>query len=87
MRMTKRPTITVSDDVYDGVHRLGPRNISDFFDSLAREHLFEKQLEADCKEAAADEQREREATAWSESGVDDGLPDEDFSGWPGYPTR
>jgi hypothetical protein len=28
---------------------------------------MEKQLEADCKEAAADEEREREATEWGES--------------------
>lgn len=85
--MSKKLTITLSDDVYDHLHRLGGRNIGDFIDSLTREHLFERQLEADCKEAATDQEREREAAEWSESGVGDGLPDEDFSGGPGYPTR
>jgi len=86
--MTKKLTITVSDEVYKHLHRrIGRRKISRFIDEMAREHFMEKQLEVDCREAAADEEREREATEWSESGVDEGLPDEDFSGWPGYPTR
>ena len=80
--------MTVSDEVYEGLHRrIGRRKISRFIDEIAREHFMERQLDADCTEAAADEGREREAKEWIESGVDDGLPDEDFSGWPGYPTR
>lgn len=85
--MSRKLTITVSDGVYEGLHRLGRRNISDFLDGLAREHFMENQLEADCKEAAADKEREHEASDWSESCVGEELPDEDFSGWPRYPTR
>jgi predicted CopG family antitoxin len=86
--MTKKLTVTVSDEVYEGLHRrIGRRKISRFIDEIAREHFMEKQLDADYAEAAADEAREREAKEWTESGVDDGLPDEDFSAWRGYPTR
>ena len=86
--MTKKLTIIVSDEVYRHLHRrIGRRKISCFIDEMAREHFMEKQLDADYAEAAADEQREREAGEWIESGIDEGLPDEDSSDWPGYPTR
>ena len=86
--MTKKLTITVSDEVYERLHRrIGRRKISRFIDDMARAHFMEKQLDADYAEAAADEAREREAKEWTESGVDEGLPDEDFSGWPDHPTR
>ena len=86
--MTKKLTITVSDETYERLHRrIGRRKISRFIDDLTREHFMEKQLVADYAEAAADEQRERDAKEWIESGVDEGLPDEDFSDWPGRPTR
>ena len=86
--MTKKLTVTVSDEVYKGLHaRVGRRKISQFIDDLARRHLVTSQLEADYAEAAADERREREAHEWAESGINDGLPQEDFSGRPGYPSR
>jgi predicted CopG family antitoxin len=86
--MTKKLTVTVSDEVYEGLHRrIGRRKISRFIDEIAREHFMEKQLDADYAEAAADEAREREAKEWTESGVDEGLPDEDFSAWRSYPAR
>ena len=86
--MTKKLTITVSDEVYERLHRrIGRRKISRFIDEMAREHFMEKQLDADYAEAAADEAREREAKEWTENGVDEGLPDEDFSAWPDHPTR
>lgn len=38
--MTKKLTITVSDEVYDGLHRrIGRRRISRFIDDLARPHV------------------------------------------------
>ncbi|MGZ8329963.1 MAG: hypothetical protein ACXWVA_02780 [Rhodoplanes sp.] len=86
--MVKKLTITVSDEVYESLHRrIGRRKISRFIDALAREHLVRQQLAADCAEAAADDEREREAKEWIQTGVDDGLPDEDFSAWPRYPPR
>lgn len=86
--MTKKLTVTVSDEVYRGLHRrIGRRKISQFIDELARRHLITTQLEADYAEAAADETRERKAYEWVESGLHEGLPEEDFSGRPGYPSR
>jgi len=36
---------------------------------------------------AADEEAERAARDWTESVIGETLPDEDFSDWPGYPSR
>ena len=86
--MIKKLTITVSDEVYEGLYRrVGRRKISRFIDEIARDHFMEKQLNVDYAEAAADQNREREAKEWTDDRVDEALPDEDFSGWPGYPTR
>jgi predicted CopG family antitoxin len=86
--MTRKLTITVSDEVYADLHkRVGRRRISRFIDEMARERFAKRQLETDYAEAAADEKREREAEEWIESDIDEGLPDEDFRGWRGYPTR
>jgi hypothetical protein len=86
--MTKKLTVTVSNEVYEGLHqRVGRGKISQFIDELARRHLVTSQLEADYAEAAADPAREREAHEWAESGLNEGLPDEDFSGRAGYSSR
>jgi predicted CopG family antitoxin len=92
--MTKKLTITVSDEVYEGLRRrIGPRRISRFIDELARRHVLEKPATfrgslADAYRAmAADEEAEREAHDWTERLIGETLPDEDFSGWPGYPSR
>jgi predicted CopG family antitoxin len=86
--MTRKLTITVSDEVYEDLHkRVGRRRISRFIDEMARERFAKRRLEADYAEAAADEKREREAKEWIENDIDEGLPEEDFSGWRGYPTR
>jgi predicted CopG family antitoxin len=92
--MTKKLTITVSDEVYEGLHRrVGPRRISRFIDELARRHVLEKpetfhgSLADAYRAMAADEEAAREAHDWTESLIGETLPDEDFSGWPGYPSR
>ena len=86
--MTKKLTITVSDEVYRGLHRkIGRRKISRLIDGLAREHLRAKPLAQEYAEAAADENAERDALEWIEQDVGATLTDEDFSGWPGHPTR
>ena len=86
--MTKKLTITVSDEVYRGLHRkIGARKISRFINELASKHFLRAQLAADYAEAAADKGREREAKDWIESGVDEGLDDEDSSDRPSYPSR
>jgi predicted CopG family antitoxin len=90
----KKLTITVSNEVYEGLHRrIGRRKISRFINELARRHVIEKPEAfqgtlADAYRAmAADETAAREAREWSEGLIGETLPDEDFSGWPGYPSR
>ncbi|MEA2870878.1 MAG: hypothetical protein QOH67_854 [Hyphomicrobiales bacterium] len=92
--MTKKLTITVSDEVYEGLHRrIGRRKISRFIDDIAREHVVEQpevfrgSLADGYREMAADEEAEKEAHEWIESNMGETLDDEDFSGWPGYPSR
>lgn len=72
--MPKKLTITVADEVYEGLHRsIGRRRISRFLETLARPHLLPPELETAYREMAADEQREREALEWSEAVVGDVL--------------
>jgi predicted CopG family antitoxin len=92
--MTKKLTISVSDEVYEGLHRrIGPGRISRFIDELARRHVLEKPATfhgslADAYRAMAkDEEAERKAREWTESLIGKTLPDEDFSDWPGHPSR
>jgi predicted CopG family antitoxin len=70
--MTKKLTITVDDDVYEGLYsRVGRRRISRFLNDLARPHVSEQDLEAGYKAMAADEERERDALEWSEGLIGD----------------
>jgi len=86
--MTKKLTITVSDEVYEGLYRrIGRRKISGFLNNLVRDRLRSHSLAAEYAEAAKDEQAEREALEWVESAVDECLPDENFSGWPRRSSR
>jgi len=66
--MTKKLTITIDDEVYDGLYqRVGRRRISRFLENLARPHVIGKDLEAAYRSMAADELREHEASEWSEN--------------------
>ena len=70
--MTKKLTITVDDDVYQGLHsRIGRRRISRFLNDLARPHISDLDLDEGYKAMAADEQREHEAFEWIEGLVED----------------
>ncbi len=70
--MVKKLTITVGDDVYDGLYRkIGPRRISRFLESLARPHVLEDHLAAAYEDMAADEVREAEAGEWAEGLISD----------------
>ena len=72
--MTHKLTITVSEEVYQGLHRIvGHRRISQFLDKLARPHVVPVDMEAAYREMAADEAREREALEWSEGVIGDRL--------------
>jgi predicted CopG family antitoxin len=70
--MRKKLTITVDEEVYDGLHRvIGRRHISRFLNELAKPHVVEDALEEGYRAMAADEEREREATEWSKSLIAD----------------
>jgi hypothetical protein len=63
----RKLTITVEDAVYRGLRRVvGRRNISRFLNDLARPLVTDERLEEAYKSMAADEEREAEATQWSE---------------------
>jgi predicted CopG family antitoxin len=70
--MTKKLTITVDDEVYEGLHRrIGRRRISRFLNNLARPHVTREGLEEGYRAMAADEEREREAEEWAEALIQD----------------
>ena len=76
--MARKLTISVSDDVYEGLYRkVGPRRIGKFLENLARPHVIEDELEAGYRAMAMDEEREREAREWVEALAGETLPDED----------
>jgi len=68
----KKLTISVSDDVYAGLHqRVGRRRISRFLDELARPHVVAPDLSAAYRDMAEDQDRECEAREWVEAVVAD----------------
>jgi predicted CopG family antitoxin len=73
--MSHQITITVSDEVYQGLRIVASgRTISEFFEELARPIVNESCLEASYREMALDGEREREAAQWIEGLVHDSLP-------------
>lgn len=70
--MRRKLTITVEEEVYDGLHRvIGRRRISRFLSDLARPHVVSDALEEGYRAMAADEEREREAAEWADALIDD----------------
>ena len=70
--MQKKLTITVSEEVYQGLHRvIGPGHISRFIENLVRPHVLWKDLEEGYRAMAADEEHEAEALEWCEALIGD----------------
>ena len=70
--MSRKLTITIDDEVYEGLYkRVGRRKISRFLESLARPHVVDADLEAAYREMASDEARESDAAEWSEGLIGD----------------
>jgi hypothetical protein len=70
--MSKKLTISVSGEVYEGLDRqVGRHPICQFLEKLARPHAPPEDLEAAYQEMAADTDRERDALAWSEGLIGD----------------
>jgi predicted CopG family antitoxin len=73
--MKRKLTITVSEAVYEGLHRnIGRRRISQFIEKLARPHVVPLDIEASYREMAADQAREQQALEWSEGLIGDACP-------------
>ena len=71
--MHKKLTITIEQDVYEGLHKvIGRGRISAFLNALARSHVVEEDLESAYREMAKDAEREAEALEWSENLLRDG---------------
>jgi predicted CopG family antitoxin len=70
--MQKKLTITVEEDVYEGLYNVvGRRRISQFIEDLVRPHVTGTDLEAGYRAMAEDEAREEEALEWSEATIGD----------------
>ncbi len=66
--MQKKLTITVDEEVYEGLHKvIGPRKISKFVEGLVRPHVVRPNLEAAYAQMARDKEREKEALEWAET--------------------
>ncbi len=66
--MQKKLTLTIDEDVYDGLRRvIGPRKISHFVEELVRPHVLKDKLYDGYRAMAADRVRESDALEWAES--------------------
>lgn len=70
--MQKKLTITIDEQVYEGLHAvIGRGRISRFVEDLVRPYVIYQGLEAAYKQMAQDEEREAEALEWAEATVGD----------------
>ena len=66
--MQKKLTITIDQEVYEGLHDvIGPRKISKFVEELVRPHVVRPNLESEYAQMAQDIDREEEALEWAEA--------------------
>ena len=72
----KKLTITVSDEVYAGLHsKIGQGGIGRFLDSLARPHVVDSELDEAYRQMALDSEREAEALVWVNNLTGDAVND------------
>jgi len=70
--MQKKLTITIDENVYEGLYKMiGRGNISQFIESLLRPHVIGTELELAYQQMAQDESREGEALEWVEAMIGD----------------
>jgi hypothetical protein len=70
--MQKKLTITVDEEVYEGLYKtIGPRKISRFVEDLVRPHVIHPNLESAYADMARDKKREKEALEWAEAAFKD----------------
>ncbi len=79
--MHKRMTITLDEEVYDGLYRtIGKRQMSQFIEDLLRPHVMGVSLDEGYRAMVADAARETEAQEWGNglSGVIIHTPSQPF---------
>lgn len=70
--MHKRMTISIDENVYEGLVRvIGRRKISQFLEDLARPYVIKNDLDSGYKSMAKDKRRERDAAEWCEALIRD----------------
>jgi len=70
--MQKKLTITIDEQVYEGLYAvIGRRRSSRFIEDLVRPYVLYQELEAAYRQMAQDEEREAEALEWAEATVGD----------------
>ena len=70
--MQKKLTITIDEDVYNGLHRIvGRGKISGFIENLVRPHVDALNLDASYRELAESELASTESEEWVEGLVGD----------------
>ncbi len=75
--MQKKLTITLDEQVYDGLRRVaGRHNISRYVERLLRPYVLSQDLEEGYRQMAQDEAQESEALEWAEATLWD-LPDKE----------
>jgi siroheme synthase (precorrin-2 oxidase/ferrochelatase) len=67
----KKLTITVDNDVYCGLKKIGPRRISRFLNDLARPHVVDDDLITAYRQMSEDREREGQAQEWIEGLIED----------------
>jgi predicted CopG family antitoxin len=70
--MHKKLTISIDQEVYDGLYAVvGKGAISQFIEDLLRPHVIKDELDAAYQLMAEDQERETEALAWAEALIGD----------------
>ena len=70
--MHKKLTITIDEQVYNGLHKtVGRGKISQFIEALVRPQILDADIEEGYRQMARDESREAEAHEWSEATLED----------------
>jgi hypothetical protein len=72
IRMHKKLTISIEENIYNGLHEIiGRGKIGKFLSDLARPYVLKKELEKSYQTMAEDEKREKEANEWTENLITD----------------
>jgi len=70
--MQKKLTITLDEEVYLGLKEVvGSGKISRFIENLVRPYVIKEPLEEGYRNMAEDREREEEADAWEQVGIED----------------